>query len=388
MPSSTTSLRPRFATTSTRSVSADRHGSVRLSVQAEVHVLLGPPWRVGERHATVALTPHREQQHGVDHLQRALQLRHGVLGVDGLTRLAEPREGEAVPGVVPREGLPPVVAAALREVLHGAGELAHPAWLQAAVDGVPRRVGALPRVEEPELVEQLGPAVGVEVAEELGGEAALVGDERVADLGGDDDAVLLDAGDPRGLLDRRRREPFPRQRGDERRVLVPKPEAVPEHSEALAEVEVLVLVGERRRRRMERLVELVGRRGGGRGEGELVVARPAADGPPVGAQDDGGGRQVREAAAAAVVRREGGVPAVVVARRRRRRGGGGVGVGVGEGEHGGGGGGDKGAGGAYLISALVSRRGGTVLAAKGLAAGSYEFGFEFEFGILSLKLRF
>ena len=85
------------------------------------------------------------------------------------------------------------------------------------VDGVLGGVGALARVEEAELVEQLGPAEGVEVGDQVGREGGGLAEERVAHLRGDDEAVLLDAGDAGGLLDGRRGEAVPRATGSSRR---------------------------------------------------------------------------------------------------------------------------------------------------------------------------
>lgn len=189
-------------------------------------------------------------------------------------------------------------------------------------------VGALARVEEAELVEEVGPAVGVEVGEQVGRERGRLADERVADLGRDDEAVLLDAGDARGLLDGGRGEAVAGERGDEGRVLVPLAQAVAEDLEALGEVEGAELGGKRGRRRVERLVELARGSHRGRCEGELTVAA-AARAAAAGEQDSARG-DVAGAAAARRGGRDGGETGRTLVPRR----GGGVRVRVGEGEHG------------------------------------------------------
>lgn len=61
--------------------------------------------------------------------------------------------------------------------------------------------------------------------------------ERIADLGGDDETILFDAGDASGFFDGGRGETFANKRGDERGVLVPEAEAVGEDVEAAGDVE-------------------------------------------------------------------------------------------------------------------------------------------------------
>uniref|UniRef100_K4A7L6 Uncharacterized protein n=1 Tax=Setaria italica TaxID=4555 RepID=K4A7L6_SETIT len=357
----------------------------------EVDVRLGPPGRGLHGRDAVRLPHHRQQQHGgrlgdlavlephhVDggsrggvvlallhllpggllpgalhlelktrpgrlgghDLQRAVELGDAVIHVDGLPRLAEAREGEAVPRGRAVEGLPSFVhRAAAREVLHGARQLPHALGLEAVVDGVLRGVGALARVEEAELVEQVGPAVGVEVGKQVGRERGRLAEERVADLGRDDEAVLLDAGDARGLLDGGRGEAVAGERGDEGRVLVPLAQALAKDLEALGEVEGAELGRKRGRRRVEGLVELARRSHRGRGEGELPVAA-AARAAAAGEQDCARGDVAGAAAARRGGGRDGGAGRALVPRRR-----GGVRVRVGEGEHGGDKGGEAGEGG-------------------------------------------
>ena len=95
--------------------------------------------------------------------------------------------------------------------------------------------------EEADLVEQLS-AAGVEGGDKLGIGVGLL--EGLADLGGDDEAVLLDAGDAGEFFDGRRGEAFLEEGGDERGVLVPRAEAVGEDFDAAGGVEGGELGGE------------------------------------------------------------------------------------------------------------------------------------------------
>lgn len=78
-------------------------------------------------------------------------------------------------------------------------------------------------------------------------------------MGGDLEAVLLDAGDSGDLLDGRRGESVADEGGDEGGVLVPWAEAVAEDFEDLGGVEGAIFGRERGGRRAEWLVEFAGR---------------------------------------------------------------------------------------------------------------------------------
>lgn len=88
-------------------------------------------------------------------------------------------------------------------------------------------------------------------------------DKRLADLGGDDEVVLFDAGDAGDLFDDGRSEAFLDQGRDEWGVLVPEGKAVGEDIEAAIGVEGAELGRDRGRGWTEGLVEtmLLGRIG-------------------------------------------------------------------------------------------------------------------------------
>jgi hypothetical protein len=84
------------------------------------------------------------------------------------------------------------LATIVDEVLH----VPHQVACALGVEGMEGSVGALACDEEAELVQQLGPTVGVEVGDAVGGRLL---EERVMDLSGHHEVGLLHAGDVGGL---------------------------------------------------------------------------------------------------------------------------------------------------------------------------------------------
>lgn len=160
-------------------------------------------------------------------------------------------EGKAVSGAGGGEGRPAVVPLAPGEVLHGTGELLGVPWLEAEGGNASGGGSPLGGGEEAELVEELG-AADVKEGEDFWVDVG--GDEGVADLGGDDEAVLLDAGDAGGFFNGGWGEGVVAgEEGDEGGVLVPEAEAVAEDVEDGLRGEG----GLQGRRRAEGLVELL-----------------------------------------------------------------------------------------------------------------------------------
>jgi len=156
------------------------------------------------------------------------------------------------------KALPPPIPTPAREILHCARQLLRLLPVAAIFNNETRSGDPLRRAEKTDLVEKLR-AAGLEGGEEVGVGLGL--DEGVADLRGDDETVLFDAGDAGGFLDGGRREAFADEGGDEGRVLVPEAEAVGENVELAGDVEVAVLRREGFGRRAEGLVGLLLRRG-------------------------------------------------------------------------------------------------------------------------------
>lgn len=161
-------------------------------------------------------------------------------------------EGEAISRKIGIEALPAFLPPASREILHGSSELLRALGVEAVGDDVARGGGTLGGAEEADFVEQFGGAVGVEEGESLGVGVGL--EQGLADLGGDDEAVLLDAGDAGDLLDGRRGEAELVEGRDDGGVVEPEAEALGEDLEAAGGVEGVQF---RRGGRPEGLVELL-----------------------------------------------------------------------------------------------------------------------------------
>jgi hypothetical protein len=97
----------------------------------------------------------------------------------------------------------------------------------------------LARDEEAELVQHLGPTVGVKVGDEIGGRLL---EERIMDLGGHYEVVLLHVRDASGLLNGGWREPMLVESGDERGVVVPLAHSVVQDIQVLREVHAVVVL--------------------------------------------------------------------------------------------------------------------------------------------------
>lgn len=168
--------------------------------------------------------------------------------------LSKVHKGKAITWLSVVKAVPALVATPAGEVPDGAGELLGAGGVEASGDDVGGGGGTLLGVEEADFVEESG-AADVEGGDDGGVGVGL--EEGVADLGGDHELVLLDAGDAGGFLKGGRSEAFLDEGGDDGGIVEPEAEAVGEDFEAAVGVEGTELGGEGRRRWPERLVDLL-----------------------------------------------------------------------------------------------------------------------------------
>lgn len=142
-----------------------------------------------------------------------------------LSALPIQHERQTIPREIVIELLPPFVPTAVRIVLDRPREVSSSFRVEPSLDDVLGGGHALDGAEAADLVEKLR-ATGLEGGDEVRLGAGL--DKGVADLGADDEAVLLDAGDAGELLDGGRGEAFGVEGGDEGGVLEPEAHAVGE----------------------------------------------------------------------------------------------------------------------------------------------------------------
>lgn len=113
-----------------------------------------------------------------------------------------------------------------RKILYSPSHIPGFLAVELVLDDVIGGGDTLGGVEEADLVEELRPA-GIEEGESIRVEVGGVRDG-TPDLGGDDEAVLVDARDASELFDGGRRETVAEEVGDEGGVLVPEAQAVGE----------------------------------------------------------------------------------------------------------------------------------------------------------------
>lgn len=150
-----------------------------------------------------------------------------------------------------------------RKILYSPSHIPGFLAVELVLDDVVGGSDTLGGVEEADLVEELRPA-GVEEGESIRVEVEGVNDG-LPDLGSDDKAVLLDAGDAGELFNGGWRETVAEEVGDKGGVLVPETQAVGEDVNNGGSVEGPVLFRQRGRRRAVGLVEVLGLWAGGTG---------------------------------------------------------------------------------------------------------------------------
>lgn len=151
-----------------------------------------------------------------------------------LSALPVVHKRETVPRNIIIKALPPSISTPPREVLDRPGKLLSATGIDTVLRDVASGGQSLPGTEEANFIEQ-GVAAVVEEGEDLWVEAGLK--EGVADLGGNNEAVLLNPRNAGGLFQGRGGETFLHESGDEWGVLEPEAEAVGEDFKAATGIE-------------------------------------------------------------------------------------------------------------------------------------------------------